>query len=398
MKIALCYESMMPNKGGCETYLADLARSLVNDHHEVHLFTTRYDAQAFPDAVMYHLLPQSTGVRFLRPWQFAKACYQTLQQHTFDVTVGFIKTWGQDVLMPQGGFHAASTEHNLQKNASPLLRGFMRLVQKIDPKQWSFRALERRQLFDFASMLVVPSKMVQRHAWEYYQIGEARVKVVHNAIDTERFPTQDRLLIRSQMRDQHHLHPEDNVGLFVGHNYRLKGLSSLFHAIQQIPKEVNFRLLICGSAKYQRFERLARRMGISERLRFLGFHPDVREAYFATDFLIHPSFYDPCALVTMEALACGLPVITTKLNGGSELLTPPLAALTIETPHDHNTMAKNIIKLCQPAERAMLSRTAREVAKAWTFADHYRSLLSIFEEVARMKRPTLPVNRPGLVS
>ena len=398
MKIALCYESMMPNRGGCETYLADLARNLVHDHHEVHLFTTRYDAQAFPDAVMYHLLPASTGLRWMRPWQFAKACCQTLQQHTFDVTVGFIKTWGQDVLMPQGGFHVATAEHNLQKNASPLVRGLMRFVQMVDPKQWSFRALERRQLFDFPSLLVVPSKMVQRHAWEYYQLGDARVKVVHNAIDTERFPTQDRLLIRSQMRDQHHLLPEDNVGLFVGHNYRLKGLLPLFHSIQQIPGDVNFRLLICGSEDYRRFERLAQRMKISERVRFLGFHPDVREAFFASDFLIHPSFYDPCALVTMEALACGLPLITTKLNGGSELLPPALASLTIDTPHDHFMMAKNIIRLCQPAERASLSRIAREAAKAWTFADHYRALLAIFEEVARAKRPTLPISRPGLVS
>ena len=85
MKIALCYESMMPNRGGCETYLADLARSLVNDHHEVHLFTTRYDAQAFPQSVMYHLLPESSGLRFMKPWQFARACYQSLQQHTFEI-------------------------------------------------------------------------------------------------------------------------------------------------------------------------------------------------------------------------------------------------------------------------------------------------------------------------
>jgi len=398
MKIALCYESMMPERGGCETYLADLARSLVNDHHEVHLFTTRYDAQAFPDAVMYHLLPQTTGLRFLRPWQFAKACYQSLQQHTFDVTVGFIKTWGQDVLMPQGGFHVASTEHNLHKNASPWSRAFMRLVHLVDPKQWSYRALERRQLFNFASLLVVPSKMVQRHAWDYYQISEARVKVVHNAIDAERFPTHDRLLVRSQMRDQHHLLPEDSVGLFVGHNYRLKGLVPLFRAIQRIPKDVNFRLLICGSSEYSRFERLAQRMGISERVRFLGFHPDVREAFFASDFLIHPSFYDPCALVTMEALACGLPVITTKLNGGSELLPASLAALTIDNPHDDETMAKNIMKLSQPLERAALSRAARDSAKTWTFADHYKALLSIFEEVVKAKRPLMPMNRPGLVS
>lgn len=398
MKIALCYESMMPQQGGCETYLADLARYLVNDQHEVHLFATRFDANAFPSAVMHHLLPASTGLRFLRPWQFAKACYRALQHHDFDVTVGFIKTWGQDILIPQGGFHVASAEHNIRKHASPLTRALVRVIHSIDPKQWSFRALERRQLFDFPSVIVAPSKMVQRHAKEHYQLDENRVRVVHNAIDAERFPTHDRLLVRSQMRDQNALLPEDNVGLFVGHNYRLKGLIPLLHSLTLIEKEINFKLLICGSPNYSRYQRLAERLGITERVRFLGFHPDVREAFFAADFLVHPSFYDPCALVTMEALACGLPVITTRLNGGSELLPAAMASLTIDTPHHHQAMAEQITRLCQPGLRATLARTAREAAQQWTFADHYRALLSIFKEVAGNKRPNQSINRPGLVS
>jgi UDP-glucose:(heptosyl)LPS alpha-1,3-glucosyltransferase len=398
MKIALCYESMMPNKGGCETYLADLARHLVSDGHAVHLFASKFDAEAFPREVMHHLLPPSTGLRFLRPWQFAKACHTALQQHQFDVTVGFIKTWGQDVLMPQGGFHAASAEHNISKHRSTLVRGFVRLLHAIDPKQWSFRALERKQLFDFPSILVVPSRMVRDHGRQHYRLPEERMRVVHNAIDHERFPTHDRLLVRSQMRDAHELHPEDNVGLFVGHNYRLKGLVPLLESLRLLHNNVNFRLLICGSPNYARYQKMAVRLGVGHRVRFLGFHPDVREAFFASDFLIHPSFYDPCALVTMEALACGLPVITTKLNGGSELLPGALGTLTIETPHDQAAMAKQIARLCHSSERSMLSRAAREAAQQWTFADHYRGLMQVFEEVAARKRPPQSVMKPGLVS
>lgn len=398
MKIALCYESMIPKLGGCETYLADLARYLTDDDHEVHLFTTRFDIDSFSKSVVPHLLPASKGLRFLRPWQFASACYQALQSESFDVSVGFIKTWGQDVLMPQGGFHVASVEHNIRKHPSALLQWLVRTKNLVDPRNWSFRLLERRQLFDFPSVVVVPSKMVQRHGLEHYQLAEGRMRVVHNAIDSKRFPNADRLVVRSQMRDQCRLLPEDNVGLFVGHNYRLKGLIPLFHAIKLLPKDLNFRLLICGSEHYQRFEKLARSMGISDSVRFLGFHPDVREAFFTADFLIHPSFYDPCALVTMEALSCGLPVITTKLNGGSELLPPELATLTIDTPHDHAAMARQIVRLCVPSERMPLARIARDAAKAWTFSDHYGALMSIFEEVARSKRPSVAVTRPGLVS
>lgn len=398
MKIALCYESMVPRQGGCETYLADLVRYLVNDQHDVHLFASRFDAQAFPKQVTHHALPTPTGLRFLRPWQFARDCYQALQQHNFDVTVGFIKTWGQDVLIPQGGFHVASAEHNIRKHASPLMRGIVRMIHAVDPKHWSFRSLEKRQLFSYSSLVIAPSKMVQHHAREYYHLGTDRVRVVHNAIASERFPEHDRLRLRAQLREQHRLVPEDPVGLFVGHNYRLKGLIPLLESMAFVDKETHFKLLVCGSANYQRYQRLAEKLGVADQVRFLGFHPDVREAFFAADFLVHPSFYDPCALVTMEALACGLPVITTRLNGGSELLPREMASLTIDTPHDHAAMAKQINRLCDGAFRARQSKAAREAAQRWTFADHYRALLNILEEVVQRKHPIPARKHPGLVS
>lgn len=398
MKIALCYESMMPNLGGCETYIADLARALAHDRHEVHLFTSKIDIDAFPKEVIHHLLPEPTGLRWQKPWKFASHCYTAIQQENYDVTVGFIKTWGQDILMPQGGFHLASAAHNVRKQSSSIMRGIVRLLHAIDIKHRSYRALERRQLFEFPSLLVVPSRMVQRHGREFYGLDDQRMRVIHNAIDADRFPTHDRLVIRSQMRDQQSLHPEDNVGLFVGHNYRLKGLIPLLHSLTLLPADLNFKLLICGSAKYQRFSKMAERLGVADRVRFLGFHPDVREAFFASDFLIHPSFYDPCALVTMEALACGLPVITTRLNGGSELLSAGLASLTIDNPHQHAAMAQQIIRLCDSEKRTALAREAREASQKWTFDDHYQALLEVFREVAEKKKPKQPVKRPGLVS
>jgi UDP-glucose:(heptosyl)LPS alpha-1,3-glucosyltransferase len=401
MKIGLCYESMVPGKGGCETYIADLARRLVQDDHAVHLFASTYDPGAFPQSIRHHAVPPSTGPRFLRPWKFARACQTALRDHPVDVSVGFIKTWGQDVLMPQGGLHAASAEYNVRKHASFFVRGLVRLFHAFDPKHWSYRRLERQQLLEPASLVVVPSKMVQWHLEQYYGTHPGlmdRVRVVHNAIDIGRFPAQDRLLVRSRLREQHSISPQDSVGLFVGHNYRLKGLVPLLRALRRLPREVNFRLLVCGSKKFQRYERLAERLGVLDRVRFLGYVADVREAFFASDFLVHPSFYDPCALVTMEALACGLPVITTKLNGGWELLPPPLAALTVETPHDLAALGEQIVKLCHQSNRSQLARTAREAANSWTFEHHYQALLRVFGEVMERKRPSVMLTKPGLVS
>jgi UDP-glucose:(heptosyl)LPS alpha-1,3-glucosyltransferase len=274
------------------------------------------------------------------------------------------------------------------------------LLHGIDPKHLSFRLLERKALFGFDSMIVVPSLMVGRHLQEHYDITGDRVHVVHNAIDPGRFQSHDRLLIRAQMRQRWDLLPEDPVGLFVGHNYRLKGLDSLLEAVRLIPPDVPFRLMVCGGRRYQAYQRKAERWGLSGRIGFLGYLPDVREAFFAADFLIHPSFYDPCALVTMEALACGLPVITTRLNGAWEKLPEPLSSLTIDSPHDHQAMARNIVTLCNHTRRAAFARAAREAAPSWTFEHHYQALMQVFHTVLRGKQPDhfQAVHRPGLVS
>src|SRR5947199_4367817 len=101
MNIALCYENVNPARGGCETYIAYLMRRLVADGHAVHLYACRWDAAALPAALHYHRLDVPRGPPFLRPWRFGAACLAELRRHRHDVSVGFDKTWGQDVLYPQ---------------------------------------------------------------------------------------------------------------------------------------------------------------------------------------------------------------------------------------------------------------------------------------------------------
>ena len=74
MDIALCYESVLPARGGCETYITGLARRLAADGHAVHLYATRWDAAALPAALCYHPVRVAACPRFLRPWFFASAC------------------------------------------------------------------------------------------------------------------------------------------------------------------------------------------------------------------------------------------------------------------------------------------------------------------------------------
>src|SRR5262245_4217164 len=145
MDIAFCYESVLPARGGCEVYIAALARRLVADGHQVHLYACRWDADALPESIIYHPLQLPRVPRFLRPWCFSVACRRAMQDTTHHVSIGFDKTWGLDILYPQGGLYAASAAHNLLKYAHPAMRHLVQFVKLFDPTHWSYRFLERKQ-------------------------------------------------------------------------------------------------------------------------------------------------------------------------------------------------------------------------------------------------------------
>lgn len=382
MKIGICYESVIPSRGGCETYIADLIRRLVADGHEVHLYAEDRDAAAVPKQVVFHAIMPTAGPRFLKPWRFAAACARAVEQEGHDVVLGFVKTWRQDVLIPQGGLHVASAEYGLRKYTHPVARCLARLGRWLSPAHWSFCLLERRQyLGPERPLLIVPSRFVQKHLEHYYGLSGERIRVIPNAIDPKRFAVRDRLKLRDEMRSRLGIGPEEPTALFVGHNYRLKGLDTLLKALARRP-DLPLRTVVCGSARIGRYQRRVKRLGLEERVHLLGFCPDVRPAFYAADFLVHPTFYDPCSLVVLEALACGLPVITTACNGAAELLHPPEDGLILEDPGDAAGLARCIEQFCDPERRRAAAEAARRTAAQWTFEHHYYHLLQVLHEAA----------------
>jgi UDP-glucose:(heptosyl)LPS alpha-1,3-glucosyltransferase len=387
MDIALCYESVLPARGGAETYIGDLARRLARDGHAIHLYACRWDVLSLPASTHFHRLDVPAGPRFLRPWRFAAACEQALRGTRHDVTVGFDKTWGQDILYPQGGLHVASAAHNLLKFPHAWERGLAAAGKWLSPAAWSFARLERKQyLGPNRPLVLVNSLMVRGHFEQFYGIPPESVRVVRSAIDPFRFAADDRLRRRQEERDRWGVPAADTVGLFVAMNYRLKGLAPLLRAVALVPRDRPFRLAVVGNPKFGRYQRLAGRLGIADRVVFLGHRDDPKDAYFASDFLVHPTFYDPCSLVALEALACGLPVITTRYNGASELLSPPTDGVVIDNPHDAPALASAMTTMLDHTYRAGASQAARQVGNRWTFEHHYRAMLEVFGEVRRTKR------------
>jgi UDP-glucose:(heptosyl)LPS alpha-1,3-glucosyltransferase len=310
-----------------------------------------------------------------------------LQEAKHQVSVGFNKTWGQDVLYPQGGLHAASAEHNLRKYHQPWMRGLARGIKSLDLAHWSFARLERRQyLGPERPLIVVNSHMVQQHFHHYYGIGPNDVRVIWSAVDPNRFQEDDRPRRRLEWRQRWGIGPEETVALFVAMNYHLKGLDPLLRAVARLRTGQPFRLLVVGDPDTRAYERQAQRLGIAGQVRFAGYYADTRNCYFAADFLVHPTFYDPCSLVVLEGLACGLPVITSRYNGASELLHPPREGYVLDDPHNTDHLAGCMAQLLDPARRLACAQAARRTALQWTFDQHYHQLLQVFQEAAALKR------------
>ena len=366
VNLAICHLRVLPAKGGCETYAVDLLRRLAQDGHQVHLYANEWDAAAIPAGVRTHRVVVPFGLRCTRPWRFSRALAAMLPAGGHDLSIGFDKVAGVDVQYPAAGLYVATVRYGLNRHRAAWLRGLASFTRRFDPAYWSFTRFERQQFLGGAGtppFLIANSEFVRRHFRRYLGVPAERVAVLHCAIDPDRFAAIDRPARRAATRESWRVEPSDTVALFVAMNYRLKGLGPLLHAVARlpVPTRSRFRLAVVGSPQTAPYQRLAHRLGISNNVRLLGFSADPRNAYFAADLLVHPTFYDPCSLVVQEARACGLPVVTTRYNGAAELLDPPNDGLVVRDPNDADELSAALASFLDPVKRLACARAVLEV-------------------------------------
>ncbi len=363
MRIALNFRRIDPTKGGAETYVVDLARRLVAGGHEVSVYAESCRAGALPPGATFHPVAAPGLVRWRQTWNFARNSERALDRAeaagAFDASLGLINTWRHDVLIPQGGVHAASLDANSRRFATGVGRGLYRLGKRLNPKAWVYRAIEARQYDRYFGVkrVVAVSGLVRGHLQKYHGVDAERIAVIPNAIDAGRLAVADPARARADLRAELGLAEDATVGLFVGHNYELKGLRPLLHALRhrldRDPKARPIHLIACGGGKPRAFRALADRLGLGGMVHFLGFRPDIRPCFHASDFFASPTYYDPCSLVVFEALACGLPVITTACNGAGEAITAGREGFVVPRPDALGHLADALDRMTDdPARRA----------------------------------------------
>jgi UDP-glucose:(heptosyl)LPS alpha-1,3-glucosyltransferase len=390
MRIALNFQRVDPSKGGAETYVADLCHRLVRAGHAVDLYAESWRDDALPEAVRRLAVAAPGRTRIGRLLAFAKNSEKALREAEADLdcSVGFINTWYHDVIIPQGGVHGGSLQANAQRHPEGWRRSLYLLGKQINPKHWAYRHIERKQYDpDRGPRVVAVSQMVMGHLQRYHHVPRSHIRVIPNAIDPDRLAVAQPGALRCAFRNELGLRPDELTGLFVGHNFWLKGLKPLLEALAARRSEGGraVHLVVCGGGRLGPFRRLTRRLGLEREVHLLGFHPDIRACYHGCDFLVSPTYYDPCSLVVFEALTCGLPVITTACNGAGELITDGREGYVITAPDAIGELATAIDHMAVDDARAEMARQAAALGRAQSMDRHGARLIELFEEVAASK-------------
>lgn len=393
MRIALNYRNIDPNRGGAETYVADLAHSLIGRGHEVTLVAESVRREAVPAEAIILPVPVSGWSRSAKIWSFAENSQKILQANAdhFDATMGFINTWHHDVIIPQGGLRAGSRLHNAERFHSPLKRALYRWLKSASPTEWKYDRIERLQYDPArAARVVAVSELVAGHLERFRAVPRERIHIVYNSIDPNRFSVADPAGVRAETRRKYGLAPDALVGLFVGHNFWLKGLAPLLESLAKRrsadPQARPIHLLVSGGGKLGPFRKMVERLGLGDTIHLLGFTPDVKSLFHAADFFVSPTYYDPCSLVVMEALACSMPVITTGCNGAGELIANGREGFVVPTPNHQAELIAALNGMTDDTARRRMAEAARRLGQAQTFDAHVSKLERIFAEVAAEKR------------
>ena len=194
-----------------------------------------------------------------------------------------------------------------------------------------------------APMFLPVSRGVASELQKHYNIGPAQVRIVPNAADTVRFKPLS-TEARNAWRATHNV-PQDRImAIFAGGEWARKGLDFAIKAMGHL-KDVPLTLFVAGDDPDRaRFTQMARDSGAADRIVFGGFRKDIPEALGAADFFLFPSWYEAFSLATIEAAACGLPVVATRINGTEDFISPGQNGDFIE--HDPEQVATVLRRLC----------------------------------------------------
>lgn len=381
MRIALVHKRY-DRLGGAEWDCYELSRQLAARGHEVHVVVAESRVPV-PEGVTLHRVPTLRLGKVAKRLSFSLAAPRVLRRVGAEVVVGFSRLAGADVFRISGGCHLRYLARKAAEGGrSEVWR------QRLSPYEHLMLRLERELFAQPGPRLFLAVSELSRAEIlaSYPNVRADEVAVLHYGVDTEAFHPRHRATRGAELRAELGLAPDQPVVLFVGSGFQRKGVDTLLEIWEREPP-AGAALLVVGKdqglAAYRR-----RASGLAGPVILTGARNDVERFHAAADLFALPSLYEGCPVSILEALASGVPVVTSRATGAPELLRGPLDELLVDDPRDARAVAERLRLGLEPARRAELQAAARRAGTAVGLSETVDRLERILRDAAAARNAT----------
>jgi len=335
----------------------------------------RHDVGEIEGRVTFHHVPILRGNKALHALSFAHNAARAVRDGGYDIVQSLARSLRQDVYRMGGGIHKVFLRESLRGRP-----GLARAAKMMRPFHWAVMHIEKRVFTEHLYRHVVSnSEMVKRELIELFDVPPDDITVIHNGVDLERFNPVNRERYRGAVREELGIGPDEPTALLVATSFSRKGLAQTIEALSRMGQRDRFRLLVIGGDDPSSYRRQARRRAVD--VLFLGRQKHVERFYAASDTFVLPTAYDPFANVTLEAMASGVPVITTRQNGASEIIGDGREGCVVANQSDIDGIQRAFERLVDPSLRAEMSGCARAKAEQFSHCRNAEETLAVYETV-----------------
>ena len=377
MHIALVRRYCSLKKAGAERYCVNLFRQLQQLGHKVTILGEGIDDE-LRDEVEFLPVPVNQLTSWTKNRSFAENVARVAATRRFDIVHGLSRASGLDTyrLTDPLQTHWVNVYYR-----QPLVRW----CQRWNPRHRAILQIEK-QMYESGRVrrVITQSTLDTRLLTEYFQIPAGRIRQISNGVNTSVFHPGVRDE-RAGVRAAWNIAAEEPLIVFASMDFRRKGLDTLLAALAR--GKTRSSLIVLGDGDIRRYQRIAERLGVAGRVIFAGRQSGIQKFYGAADLFVLPTIYEPFPNVNLEAMACGLPVITTRTAGGADLVIPGDNGFLISDAWAVGELADAVdhVLALPPGERERLRDNCVATARRYTVENNARQTVAVFEEVLREK-------------
>jgi UDP-glucose:(heptosyl)LPS alpha-1,3-glucosyltransferase len=379
VKIAMLIKNFV-RTGGAERYAVELSVHMAQKGHEVHLFTQHWDPELVDGLIVHNIVRHIRRPSYMNSLLYALKVRKLLKKQHFDVIHSHQRTISHEVITMHHPCYKIG-----KQNSTLFFKLLNWLRRHLVLRHFTYSWLESGQfLCRNLKQVIAVSQIIKADILNHYAIDPSIVHVIYPGVAPLQVPVETADRAREDIRGKHGLTAEDTVILFVGSEFKRKGLFCAIQALVLLLGNTRLpflpHLLVVGSGDPRKYRKLSRRLGVSGNVHFVGLSRSVEQYYLASDMFLLPTLSEPFGMAPLEAMATGLPVIVSKKAGISEILKHGCDALLLEDPANAHEITKAIVSLSERSFRLKLGQAAKKTATHFSWSRMSEEILTLYED------------------